>query len=161
MDNYRRSLNVGSQVEARVDPIARRATASNHSATHLLHAALRRVLGDHVQQKGSLVEACRLRFDFSHPEPVEAGELAGIQELVNKEVRRNARITTAVMDLEKARESGAAALFGEKYGDQVRVVEMSDFSIELCGGTHASRTGDIGFFQIISEGGIAAGGKTN
>ncbi|MAG00527.1 MAG: alanine--tRNA ligase [Acidiferrobacteraceae bacterium] len=151
------ALNVGSQVEARVDPIARRATASNHSATHLLHAALRRVLGDHVQQKGSLVEACRLRFDFSHPEPVEAGELAGIQELVNKEVRRNARITTAVMDLEKARESGAAALFGEKYGDQVRVVEMSDFSIELCGGTHASRTGDIGFFQIISEGGIAAG----
>jgi len=151
------ALNVGSQVEARVDPIARRATASNHSATHLLHSALRRVLGDHVQQKGSLVEACRLRFDFSHPEPVEVGELAGIQELVNKEIRHNARITTAVMDLEKARESGAAALFGEKYGEQVRVVEMSDFSIELCGGTHASRTGDIGFFQIISEGGIAAG----
>ena len=151
------ALHVGSQVEARVDPIARRATASNHSATHLLHSALRRVLGDHVQQKGSLVEACRLRFDFSHPEPVEVGELAGIQELVNKEIRHNARITTAVMDLEKARESGAAALFGEKYGEQVRVVEMSDFSIELCGGTHASRTGDIGFFQIISEGGIAAG----
>ncbi|MEE1540362.1 MAG: alanine--tRNA ligase, partial [Arenicellales bacterium] len=127
------ALHVGSQVEARVDPIARRATASNHSATHLLHSALRRVLGDHVQQKGSLVEACRLRFDFSHPEPVEVGELAGIQELVNKEIRHNARITTAVMDLEKARESGAAALFGEKYGEQVRVVEMSDFSIELCG----------------------------
>lgn len=151
------ALNVGSEVEAQVESTARRSIASNHSATHLLHSALNQVLGNHVQQKGSLVDADRLRFDFSHPEPVDSDALATIQELVNRQIHTNTRITTEVMDLERARASGAAALFGEKYGDQVRVVGMGEFSVELCGGTHAPRTGDIGFFQIISEGGIAAG----
>ncbi len=150
-------FRVGDRVQAEVDDDKRAATARNHSATHLLHAALKEVLGSHVQQKGSLVEAPRLRFDFSHPDTVTAEQLARIERLVNTEVMRNSEVATREMELEEAKAAGAAALFGEKYDDRVRVVGMGDFSLELCGGTHVRRTGDIGLFKIVSEGGIAAG----
>ncbi|MCR4331625.1 MAG: DHHA1 domain-containing protein, partial [Sulfuricaulis sp.] len=129
----------------------------NHSATHLLHAALKKVLGAHVQQKGSLVEPARLRFDFVHFEPVTREQLDEIERLVNDEIRANDPVETRVMPIADAMASGAMALFGEKYGDKVRVVGMGGFSTELCGGTHVSRTGDIGLLKILSEGGVAAG----
>ena len=132
-------------------------TRLNHSATHLLHAALRNILGEHVTQKGSLVSPERLRFDFSHNEPVRPEQLAAIEHRVNAEVRANNEIMTRLMPIQKAIESGAMALFGEKYDEEVRVLSMGEFSVELCGGTHASRTGDIGLFKIVSEGGVAAG----
>jgi alanyl-tRNA synthetase len=151
------SLRVGDRVKARVDSAKRHATALNHSATHLLHAALRQVLGPHVAQKGSLVEADRLRFDFSHYQPVTDEELKEIERLVNGEVRRNCVVETRVMALEDAMDAGALALFGEKYGERVRVLRMGDFSTELCGGTHVHRLGDIGLFKITAEAGIASG----
>ena len=129
----------------------------NHSATHLLHAALKSVLGRHVEQKGSLVEGERLRFDFSHSSPVSAVELAQIEDRVNREIRANVPVETRVMALEDARASGAEALFSEKYDDNVRVVNMGEFSCELCGGTHVARTGDIGIMFVTSESGVAAG----
>ena len=150
-------LEVGQSVTVSVDQNARAATAVNHSATHLLHAALQQVLGSHVQQKGSLVEPQRLRFDFSHNDVVTADQLENIEMLVNTRVRANDEVTTEIMPLDDAREQGAAALFGEKYDDDVRVVDMGGFSLELCGGTHVTRTGDIGLFRIVSESGIAAG----
>ena len=150
-------LRVGDRVEARVDGATRQATVLNHSATHLMHAALRRVLGDHVTQKGSLVDAERLRFDFSHFEPVSREQLAEIERLVNQEIRANQGVQTELKDLEAAKAAGAMALFGEKYDAQVRVVSMGDFSVELCGGTHVRAAGDIGLFKIVSESGIAAG----
>lgn len=151
-------LREGESVEAQVDQGKRQATALNHSATHLLHAALRAVLGDHVAQKGSLVDAERLRFDFSHFEAVSAEQLKQIEAMVNREVQRNTQVQTEIMALDDAMEKGVMALFGEKYGDQVRVLSMGDgFSVELCGGTHVNRTGDIGLLKIVSEGGIAAG----
>ena len=142
---------------AQVDAERRSAITLNHSATHLLHAALRKVLGDHVTQKGSLVRAENLRFDFSHLEAVTAAELREVERLVNQQVRRNHVVETNVMDIESAKQKGAMALFGEKYDDEVRVLSMGDFSTELCGGIHASNTGDIGLFKITSESGIAAG----
>jgi len=150
-------LAVGDTVDARVDARARQMAAYHHSATHLLHAALRTVLGKHVTQKGSLVTPERTRFDFSHPQPLTTRELRRIEELVNAEIRRNNRVETRLMKHEAAIRAGAMALFGEKYGDEVRVVGMGDFSTELCGGTHVRRTGDIGLFKIVSEGGVAAG----
>ena len=150
-------LEVGQSVTVSVDQNARAATAVNHSATHLLHAALQQVLGSHVQQKGSLVEPQRLRFDFSHNDAVTADQLENIEMLVNTRVRANDEVTTEIMPLDDAREQGAAALFGEKYDDDVRVVDMGGFSLELCGGTHVTRTGNIGLFRIVSESGIAAG----
>ncbi|MCZ4370842.1 alanine--tRNA ligase [Vibrio diazotrophicus] len=147
----------GDKVTAVVDAKRRQATSLNHSATHLLHAALRQVLGEHVAQKGSLVKPEGLRFDFSHLEAVTAQELKEVERLVNEQVRRNHVIETNIMDIESAKKKGAMALFGEKYDDQVRVLSMGDFSTELCGGIHASNTGDIGLFKITSEGGIAAG----
>ena len=150
-------LRTGDQVVAAVDPGARQATARNHSATHLLHAALRTVLGDHVQQKGSLVAPDRLRFDFSHFEAVTPGELREIEDQVNDWILKNEAVQTQVMPLDEARNSGAVALFGEKYDDPVRVLSVGSHSTELCGGTHVSRTGDIGLFKLVSEGGIAAG----
>ncbi|EPM5581100.1 alanine--tRNA ligase [Vibrio vulnificus] len=145
------------QVSAIVDAERRAAISLNHSATHLLHAALRQVLGEHVAQKGSLVKAENLRFDFSHLEAVTAVELKEVERLVNAQIRRNHAIETNIMDIESAKQKGAMALFGEKYDDEVRVLSMGDFSTELCGGIHASNTGDIGLFKITSEGGIAAG----
>ncbi|MEH0667230.1 alanine--tRNA ligase [Vibrio scophthalmi] len=150
-------LAKGDQVEALVDAERRAAISLNHSATHLLHAALRQVLGEHVTQKGSLVKPENLRFDFSHLEAVTAAELKEVERLVNAQVRRNHTIETNIMDIESAKKKGAMALFGEKYDDEVRVLSMGDFSTELCGGIHAANTGDIGLFKITSEGGIAAG----
>jgi alanyl-tRNA synthetase len=151
------SIRVGDTLNAHVDGARRRAVALNHSATHLLHAALRKVLGTHVQQKGSLVAPDRLRFDFSHFEPITAVELREIERLVNAQVRLNTEAETKVMDYEGAVAAGAMALFGEKYEKDVRVLRIGDFSMELCGGTHVGRSGDIGFFKITSEGGVAAG----
>ena len=151
------ALSTGAVVEARVDAKARRATARNHSATHLVHAALRAVLGEHVQQKGSLVAPDRLRFDFSHYEPVTREEIRRIEAMVSSWILDNDEARTEVMPLEDARRSGAIALFGEKYDDPVRVLSLGDYSVELCGGTHVSRAGDVGLFKIVSEGGIAAG----
>jgi alanyl-tRNA synthetase len=153
----RGEIKVGDRLEARVDAVRRRAIVLNHSATHLLHAALRKVLGTHVTQKGSLVAPDRLRFDFAHFAPLTAQELHEIERLVNEEIRGNAAAETKLMPYEAAVASGAMALFGEKYDDEVRVLRIGDFSTELCGGTHVSRAGDIGLFKIVSEGGIAAG----
>ena len=150
-------LEGGEQVRAEVARGARQATVLNHSATHLLHAALRKVLGLHVQQKGSLVAADRLRFDFSHYEPVSRAQLAEIEVLVNAEVRANAAAETKVVPYEQAVAGGALALFGEKYEDRVRVLKLGEFSMELCGGTHVRRAGDIGLFKIVAESGIASG----
>ncbi len=150
-------LRIGDAVQAQVHQAQRRQTALNHSSTHLLHAALRRTLGDHVQQKGSLVEAGRLRFDFAHFEPVTREQLIAIEQLVNAWIRQNHLVETRIMALDDARQTGAMALFGEKYDDQVRVLRMGDFSTELCGGTHVKSLGDIGLFKITLETGIAAG----
>ena len=152
------SLAVGDKVQSVVNRPLRDATRLNHSATHLMHAALRKILGEHVNQRGSLVNAERLRFDFSHFEPVSREQLREIERLVNTEIRANSAIETEVMDLESARNKGAMALFGEKYSAEVRVLTMGDgFSVELCGGTHAARTGDMGIFRIVSEQGVASG----
>ncbi len=153
----RGSLKVGDAVVATIDLHKRLATQRNHSATHLLHAALRDVLGKHVEQKGSLVNAERTRFDFSHPKPVTAEELATIEAMVNRVVAANHDVSANSMSYDDAIKSGAMALFGEKYGDEVRVLKMGEFSTELCGGTHVGHTGDIGFFKIVAEGGVAAG----
>ena len=152
------SLVVGAPVETQVDADVRHATALNHSATHLLHAALRQVLGEHVQQKGSLVDSQRLRFDFSHFEAIKPEQIKALEDIVNAEVRKNTPVETEETDIETAKAKGAMALFGEKYGDNVRVLSMGgSFSVELCGGIHAKRTGDIGLLKIISEGGVASG----
>lgn len=152
------ALTVGATVDARVDAEVQHATSLNHSATHLLHEALRQVLGEHVQQKGSLVDSQRLRFDFSHFEAVKPEQIKALEDIVNREVRRNTEVQTELTDIETAKAKGAMALFGEKYGDTVRVLSMGgDFSVELCGGIHAKRTGDISLFKIISEGGVASG----
>ncbi|CAM6191455.1 alanine--tRNA ligase [Escherichia coli] len=151
------SVKVGDAVQADVDEARRARIRLNHSATHLMHAALRQVLGTHVSQKGSLVNDKVLRFDFSHNEAMKPEEIRAVEDLVNAQIRRNLPIETNIMDLEAAKAKGAMALFGEKYDERVRVLSMGDFSTELCGGTHASRTGDIGLFRIISESGTAAG----
>ncbi|TGB83336.1 alanine--tRNA ligase [Escherichia sp. E3659] len=151
------SLKVGDAVQADVDEARRARIRLNHSATHLMHAALRQVLGTHVSQKGSLVNDKALRFDFSHNEAMKPEEIRAVEDLVNAQIRRNLPIETNIMDLDAAKAKGAMALFGEKYDERVRVLSMGDFSTELCGGTHASRTGDIGLFRIISESGTAAG----
>jgi alanyl-tRNA synthetase len=151
------SVRVGDTLNAQVNGTRRQATVLNHSATHLLHAALRKVLGTHVQQKGSLVAPDRLRFDFAHFQPVTPEELREIERLVNAQIRANVPAETRVMDYEGAVAGGAIALFGEKYDKDVRVLRLGDFSMELCGGTHVARAGDIGFFKIVSEGGVAAG----
>jgi alanyl-tRNA synthetase len=150
-------IHIGDRLGAQVDVARRAATVLNHSATHLLHAALRQVLGTHVQQKGSLVAPDRLRFDFSHFQPVTAAELTIIERLVNAQIRANEPAQTAVMEYDQAVASGAMALFGEKYDKDVRVLRLGDFSVELCGGTHVNRAGDIGLFKIVSEGGVASG----
>ncbi|HBT7374437.1 TPA: alanine--tRNA ligase [Klebsiella pneumoniae] len=151
------TLKVGDAVQADVDEARRQRIRLNHSATHLMHAALRQVLGTHVAQKGSLVNDKALRFDFSHFEAMKPEEIRAVEDLVNAQIRRNLAIETNIMDIDAARASGAMALFGEKYDDRVRVLRMGDFSTELCGGTHAARTGDIGLFRITSESGTAAG----
>jgi len=153
------SVSVGDTLDAEVDASVRQRTRLNHSATHLLHAALRNVLGDHVTQKGSLVDSERLRFDFSNPEALTHDQLVEIENIVNRQIRGNSPVTTRLMTMEAAMDAGAMALFGEKYGDEVRVLSMGDddFSVELCGGTHVDRTGDIGLLRIVSESGVAAG----
>ena len=151
------SLNVGDVVQAKVDANARERTRNNHSATHLMHAALRSVLGKHVQQRGSLVDAERTRFDFSHDKAMTPDEIRRVEDMVNTAIRSNAQVSANVMKYDDAIKAGALAFFGDKYGDEVRVLQMGDHSIELCGGTHVARTGDIGFFKIVSESGIAAG----
>ncbi len=153
------SVKVGDKLQASVEADVRQRTRLNHSATHLLHAALREILGDHVAQKGSLVDSERLRFDFSHPQAVSHRELKEIENLVNAQIRANTEVSTRVMSMDDAVAAGAMALFGEKYGDEVRVLAMGqeDFSVELCGGTHAGRTGDIGLMRIVSESGVASG----
>ena len=150
-------LSLDDKVNAEIDERYRCAVMLNHSATHLMHAALRQVLGEHVQQKGSLVDADKLRFDFSHYQPVELDQIAEIETLVNNEIRGNIKTRAEVMDMEAAKKSGAMALFGEKYGDVVRVLKIGSHSIELCGGTHVPRAGDIGLFKIVVESGIASG----
>jgi alanyl-tRNA synthetase len=156
-------LKVGEPVDLAVDGARRQAIRSNHSATHLLHEALRETLGDHVAQKGSLVAPDRLRFDFSHPKPIDADELSAIEDISNRVILQDSPVETRLMDVDSAIESGARALFGEKYGDEVRVVSMGDnpdgstFSVELCGGTHVGRTGEIGLVRVVSEGAVAAG----
>lgn len=150
-------LSVGMTVQAQIDAQRREAIKANHSATHLLHAALRNILGDHVSQKGSLVDAERLRFDFAHPKAVSYRELQEIEAQVNAEIRRNSELSTALMPIDDAKAKGAMALFGEKYDDEVRVVQMGAYSLELCGGTHVNRTGDIGSLRIMQESGIASG----
>ncbi|NNC54494.1 MAG: alanine--tRNA ligase, partial [Pseudomonadales bacterium] len=153
------SIRSGDSVHAEVDQPRRKAIALNHSATHLLHAALRAVLGDHVTQKGSLVDNQRLRFDFSHNAPLNAEQLEQITRMVNQQVQANSEVLVQLTDMASAKASGAMALFGEKYGDEVRVLVMGKdrFSVELCGGTHVERTGDIGLFRIVAETGIASG----
>ena len=150
-------LKVGDSVTAKVDDEIRNANMRNHSATHLMHKALRDVLGEHVEQKGSLVTAESTRFDISHPQAVTAEEIAEVERRVNEAILANVAVNAAIMSMEDAQKTGAMMLFGEKYGNEVRVLQMGGFSTELCGGTHVSRTGDIGLFKIISEGGIAAG----
>ncbi len=150
-------IAVNQEVDAQIDVVARRDSERNHSATHLLHAALRQILGDHVGQKGSLVAPNRLRFDFSHFEPIPAEQLQIIERLVNENIMLNHPVGIQHMDIDAAKQMGAMALFGEKYGDVVRVVDMGEFSIELCGGTHVHSTGQIGPFKILSEGGVASG----
>jgi alanyl-tRNA synthetase len=151
------TLKIGDKMKAEVDAVRRQAIVLNHSATHLLHAALRQVLGDHVAQKGSLVKPDSLRFDFSHFEPMTTDEIQRVEALVNEQIRANNEVVTRVMNYDQAVEAGAMALFGEKYGDEVRVLSIGGFSTELCGGTHAKRAGDIGLFKIVMETGIAAG----
>jgi alanyl-tRNA synthetase len=152
------NISAGNAISASVDAVTRRKTQANHSATHLMHAALRSVLGDHVQQKGSLVNDEKLRFDFSHTGPVTQEQLHEIERLVNEQILLNSPVTTELLSFDDAVERGAMALFGEKYGDEVRVLSMGgNYSVELCGGTHVSRTGDIGLFKIQLESGIAAG----
>jgi alanyl-tRNA synthetase len=158
------TLSVGTPLELQVEHGRRSAVRSNHSATHLLHEALRQVLGDHVAQKGSLVSSERLRFDFSHPKPISEQELEEIETIANRVVLQNDPVVTRLMGVEEAVETGARALFGEKYGDEVRVVSMGvtegsnrPYSVELCGGTHVSRTGDIGLISVVSENAVAAG----
>ena len=151
------SLQVGDTVQATIDNDIRNANMRNHSATHLMHKALRDVLGTHVEQKGSLVTAESTRFDISHPQAITAEEIAEVERLVNQAILANVAVDAQIMSMEDAQQAGAMMLFGEKYGDEVRVLKMGDFSTELCGGTHVARTGDIGLFKIISEGGIAAG----
>lgn len=151
------SVTVGDEVVAEIDNARRSAIKRNHSATHLVHAALRNILGEHVTQKGSLVTADRLRFDFSHFAALSADEIASIEQQVNEQIVANHELKTALMPIEEAKQAGAMALFGEKYDDDVRVVRMGDYSMELCGGTHVNRTGDIGSFRIVSEAGIASG----
>jgi alanyl-tRNA synthetase len=149
-------LVVGQEVVARVDVVSRAATARNHSVTHLMHKALRQVLGQHVQQKGSLVDPDKTRFDFAHAAPLSAEEVREVEEIVNAEILANAATDSRVMAIDEAQKSGAMMLFGEKYGDEVRVVAIGS-SKELCGGTHVGRSGDIGLFKIVSETGVAAG----
>ncbi len=152
------ALRAGERVEARVDAAERSAITSNHSATHLMNAALRKVLGDHVSQQGSRVDQNRLRFDFSHPAPVETGQVCAIEQQVNSEILRNSPVSKEVMPIAEARQRGALAMFGEKYGEQVRVVSMGgEYSVEFCGGCHVGRTGDIGLFRVVSESGVSAG----
>ncbi len=151
------ALKVGDTVSATVGESVRRATMRNHSATHLMHSALRAVLGAHVTQKGSLVDHEHTRFDFSHPQPVTAAQIAQVEDQVNRAILANVPATATQMKYDEAIKAGAMALFGEKYGDEVRVLKMGEFSTELCGGTHVARTGDIGMFKIVSEGGVAAG----
>ena len=150
-------IHVDEELVAKVDSVRRNSIRLNHSATHLMHAALRKVLGKHVQQKGSQVAPDRLRFDFSHFESISVNALRTVEQMVNEQIRANHLVDTQLMDIEEAKASGAMALFGEKYDDEVRVVQMDEFSTELCGGTHVERTGDIGLFRITSEGGIASG----
>jgi alanyl-tRNA synthetase len=151
-------IKVGDQVSAEVDASVRQATALNHSATHLVHEALKRVLGEHVEQKGSLVDSEKLRFDFSHSESVSPDQIRQVEKIVNGEILRNTVVKTELMSMDEAKAQGASALFGEKYGDEVRVLSMGgDFSIELCGGTHVARTGDIAMLKITAETSVAAG----
>ena len=151
------AIHIGDELRAEVAAPERWSTMRNHTATHLLHAALRQVLGPHVKQAGSVVEPPRLRFDFTHYAAVDPAEKTEIERLVNQQILRNTQVTTNVMPIDQAISTGAMALFGEKYGDQVRVVSIPDFSKELCGGTHVTRTGDIGVFKIVSESSISAG----